>query len=48
MILDNLVYQLFGYCESPIEMACRFLVVILILNGIFGVVGAILHLGKFD
>ena len=43
MILDNLIYEMFGYCENPVEMACRFLLVILVFNGIFSVVGAMLH-----
>lgn len=41
MIMDNLIYELFGYCENPVEMACRFLVVILIFQGIFGLAGAL-------
>lgn len=41
MIMDNLIYQLFGYCDNPVEMACRFLVVILIFQGIFGLAASL-------
>lgn len=46
MILDNIVYELFGYCESPVEMACRFLLVILLFNAIFGLASAVLGINK--
>ena len=43
MIMDNLIYELFGYCENPVEVACRFLIVVLIFQGIFGIVETVLH-----
>ena len=48
MIMDNLIYELFGYCENPVEMAARFLIVILIFNGIFSVVSSVLYIGKLN
>lgn len=41
-MMDYLMYVLFDYCENPLELAVRFLFVILLMDGIFGIVSTVL------
>lgn len=41
--MDYILTELFGTASDPVELACRFLIVILILDGIFGIVSALLR-----
>lgn len=40
-MIDAIVYELFGYSTEPMELVVRFLIVILIIDGIFGIVGVL-------
>ena len=39
--MDYIIYELLGFCDNPLELAVRFLVLILVLDGIFGIVGTL-------
>lgn len=39
--MDYIIYELLGYCTDPVELAARFLVLVLVLDGIFGIVGVL-------
>lgn len=41
-MMDYLLYVLFDYSTNPLELAVRFLFVILLLDGIFGAVSVLL------
>lgn len=40
-MMDYLLYVLFDYSTNPLELAVRFLFVILLLDGVFGVVSSL-------
>ncbi len=39
--MDTIVYELFGTSTDPMDLAVRFLIVILLMDGIFGIVGVL-------
>lgn len=39
--MDYIITELFGYTSDPVELAVRFLFVILMMDGIFGIVGVL-------
>ena len=39
--MDTLIFELFGASTNPMDLAVRFLIVILIMDGIFGIVGVL-------
>ena len=41
--MDYLTSELIGYSDNPIELAVRFLFVILMFDGIFGIVSTVLR-----
>ena len=41
--MDYIIAELFGYCTDPVELAIRFLIVILMMDGLFGIVGTVLR-----
>ena len=42
-VMDYIISELFGYCTDPVDLAVRFLIVILMLEGLFGIVGTVLR-----
>ena len=39
--MDLIIYELFGNVTEPIELVVRFFIVILMMEGLFGVVGVL-------
>lgn len=39
--MDFIITELFGYSIDPMDLAIRFLIVVLCMDGIFGIVGVL-------